>query len=94
MNQPIAIVQEEWLRVLGKGMITLPIRWRKDMGITPGKVVKAKKIGNKVVIENEALYAPIRSYTDEEIDQFVKDDQLSPKLAAKIDAKIAKRRQN
>ena len=32
-------------------MITLPKKWRDDMGIENGDVVKAKKEGNKVVIE-------------------------------------------
>jgi antidote-toxin recognition MazE-like antitoxin len=33
--------REEWLKVLGKGMITLPKKWRDEMGIENGDVVKA-----------------------------------------------------
>ena len=38
--------QEEWLRVLGKGMVTIPKAWRDDMGIATGDVVRAKKEGS------------------------------------------------
>lgn len=48
---------EEWLKVLGKGMITLPKKWRTEMGIENGDVVKAKKKGNKVIIEGKAFIA-------------------------------------
>ena len=54
MTQIVAKKQEEWLKVLGKGMVTLPKKWRDEMGIENGDVVKAKKNGNTVTIEIEA----------------------------------------
>jgi len=34
MNQAITKNnQEEWLKILGKGMVTLPKRWRDEMGV-------------------------------------------------------------
>ena len=34
MNQPIANDgQEAWLKVLAKGMVTLPKKWRDELGI-------------------------------------------------------------
>jgi AbrB family looped-hinge helix DNA binding protein len=32
--------------VLGKGMVTLPKKWRDEMGLGTGDIVKAKKEGN------------------------------------------------
>ena len=90
MNQPITIDQDEWLRVLGKGMITLPKKWRDDLGISEGDIVRAKKNGKQMVIETaKAITAPYRIYSDTEIDKFVEDDRLPPRLKAKIDKKIA-----
>lgn len=68
--------QEEWLKILGKGMVTLPKKWRDEMGISSGDIVKAKKEGNRVVIEPQKRKVPYRVYNDREIDQFLKEDKL------------------
>ncbi len=64
MSQPTTnSIQEAWLRVLGKGMVTLPKRWRDELGIENGTLVKAKKEGNKVIIEAQPRkLAPYRVY--------------------------------
>lgn len=81
--------KEEWLRVLGKGMVTLPKRWRNEMGIETGDVVKAKKEGNTVVIESEEKNkAPYRIYSDTEIDKFLEEDKLARDLATKVQRKF------
>ncbi len=91
MNQPTySNQQEEWLKVLDKGLITIPKNWREEMGMEPGKVVRARRDGNKVIIEPQVKYAPIRTFTDAQIDQWLKDDKLSPVFAKKVDAKIKK----
>lgn len=84
MNQS-SDVQQEWLKVLGKGMVTLPKKWREEMGITNGDIVKAKKDGNKVIIEGiQKKTAPYRIYSTTEINEFLKEDKLSEKLAKKV----------
>lgn len=71
--------------MLGKGMVTLPKKWRDDMGIVEGDVVKAKKQGGTVVIEaKENRTVPYRIYSDAEIDEFVKEDKLPKSLAKKV----------
>src|SRR5258706_10140475 len=83
--------QEEWLKVLGKGMVTLPKKWREELHIEPGDIIKAKKEGNKVVIEAvRNRTAPYRVYTDSEIDAFLREDALPKDLARKVDTHIAK----
>jgi bifunctional DNA-binding transcriptional regulator/antitoxin component of YhaV-PrlF toxin-antitoxin module len=69
--------QEEWLRVLGKGMVTLPKKWRDELAIATGDIIKAKKEGKRVVMEiqKEKALAPYRIYTDREIDDFAKADK-------------------
>lgn len=88
MNQSTTINQE-WLRILGKGMVTLPKKWRDEMGLAEGDVVKAKKEGNKVVLETEEEMAPYRVFTDKEIENWIKDDRLPKSLSKKVDRKLA-----
>ncbi|MEK9147252.1 MAG: AbrB/MazE/SpoVT family DNA-binding domain-containing protein [Patescibacteria group bacterium] len=85
MKQTNANFQEAWLRILGKGMVTLPKKWREELGVTTGDIIKAKKEGTKVVIETQQVQSvPYRIYTDSEIDDFLKEDRLSRKLARKV----------
>jgi len=86
MNHTTAnITQEQWLKVLGKGMVTLPKKWRDEMRIQNGDILKAKKEGNKVIIESaQSPKTPYRVYTKAEIDEFLKEDAISQKLAQKL----------
>jgi AbrB family looped-hinge helix DNA binding protein len=84
--------QEEWLKVLGKGMVTLPKKWRDELGIVNGDIVKAKKEGNKVVIEAKSQIiptAPYRVYSTDEINKFLEDDKLSKELTKKAQKKLS-----
>lgn len=87
MSNLISNNQEEWVRILGKGMITIPKSWRDELGLIEGEVVKAKKVGNKVIIESGEP-APYRIFSDVEIKKWLKEDQLSSKLKARINEKI------
>lgn len=82
MNTQTTNSNEEWLKVLSKGLITIPKAWRDELGIMEGTVVKARKEGKKVVFES------IRTFTDEEIDQWLKDDILPRELKKKLDRKF------
>lgn len=79
------LTNQEWLKVLGKGMVTLPKRWRDEMGIEQGAVVKAKKEGNKVIIEAiKSQNVSYRVYTSNEINEFLKDDELPKEFVRKV----------
>jgi len=70
--------QSEWLKVLGKGMITIPIDWRKALNFKEGDIVKATKRGDQVVIEAPAQKTvPYRMYSDAEIASFTQDDIIA-----------------
>jgi len=86
-------VQEEWLRVLTKGMITIPKVWREELGLQEGNIIRAKKIANQIVIEPTGETVPYRIYSRAELERFLKDDRLSKKTAAKIDKKLRKLKQ-
>jgi len=85
MKQLSDNIQETWLKILGKGMLTLPKKWREDLGIAAGDVIKAKKEGTQIVISAQQSKAvPYRIYSDAEIDQFLKADRLTKNLAKKV----------
>jgi len=81
--------QEEWLKILTKGMVTISKSWRKELGIEEGKMVKAKKIANQIIIEPMEKPVSYRTYSQKELQQFLKDDRLPKKLEKKL-AKVLK----
>jgi len=71
-------------------MVTLPKRWRDELGIENGTLVKARKEGNKLIIEVQPRkLAPYRVYSDAEIDEFLKEDELSEALFQKVQNKLS-----
>lgn len=75
MKQVNVNTQETWLKVLGKGMVTLPKKWREELGVTTGDVIKAKKEGRKVVlVAQQTESVPYRVYNDAEINEFLRTD--------------------
>ena len=87
MSQTVS-TNQEWLKVLGKGMITIPKEWRDELGFKEGDVVKAKKEGNRVVIELAEGDIPYRTFSDEEIEDWLKEDKLQKTLAKKVDQQL------
>lgn len=75
MTQITTSRQEEWLKVLGKGMVTIPKKWREEMDITEGDIIKAKREGNKLIIEPQQAPASYRVYSDKEIEEFLTHDE-------------------
>lgn len=67
---------ENWIKVLGKGMVTLPADWRIKLGIGPGAMLKAKFTGDSIVLKPVAKAAPYRIFSDEEIAEFLENDKL------------------
>ena len=90
MSQPAVNTNQEWLKVLGKGMVTIPKEWREQLGFKEGDIVRAKKEGNRVVIEpQQGSLAPYRVYSGAEIEQFLKEDKLPQALAEKVKKDLA-----
>lgn len=90
MSQTITVNnQEEWLKVLGKGMVTIPKQWRDELGLNEGDVVKAKKEGNRLVIEPQNALAPYRVYSIAEIDTFLKEDELPKSFLQRVEKDLS-----
>lgn len=90
MSQIVVNTNPEWLKVLGKGMVTIPKQWREELGLKEGDIVKAKKEGNRVIIEpQKSNLAPYRVYSGSEIDAFLKEDKLSRSLLKKAQKRLS-----
>ena len=71
---------ESWVKILSKGLITIPKDIREALGLREGEVAKVRVQGNQLIIESREA-ADYRVYSTEQIDQMVKEDQL-PKAQA------------
>lgn len=65
---------EEWLKILGKGMVTIPKKWRTELNISIGSLVRARKDGDSLIIEPADKPAPYRIYSQSELETFIADD--------------------
>ena len=70
---------ETWLRILGKGMVTIPKKWRSELNINIGSLVRARKDGETLIIEPADKPAPYRLYSQSELENFIADDQTKNK---------------
>jgi bifunctional DNA-binding transcriptional regulator/antitoxin component of YhaV-PrlF toxin-antitoxin module len=77
MNQPISnSSQEAWLEMLEQGMVTIPQRWRDELGMQKGMCVKAKKEGKKVIIETQIVEAVLCHLGDEKANLIAKKPRI------------------
>lgn len=90
MSQSVVNSNPEWLKVLGKGMVTIPKQWREELELKEGDIVRAKREGNRVIIEPQnSNLAPYRVYSSSEIDAFFKEDKLSNSLLKKAQKRLS-----
>lgn len=80
-----ALITEEFVKLLPKGLITIPKKIRDDIGLKENAVLKIKREGQKLTIEPVRVISyPVRTYTKEEISEFIKlDKKESRKLRKK-----------
>ena len=78
------------VKPLSRGQITIPIEFRKKLGIGSNTILNLVLKGNKIeitpAIVREFNEDELREYTDKEISQFLKDDKID-----KDTARIVKR---
>ena len=74
------------IKPLSRGQITIPIEFRKKLGINSSTILNLSLKGNKIEIVpakiQEVGDEDLREYTDEEISQFLKDDKIDKKTAS------------
>lgn len=71
-----ALTQEEIISLQPKGLITIPKKFRQEIGLTDKSIIKIKKEGNRLIIEPvTTIPYPVRTYTKEEIKEFLALDR-------------------
>lgn len=73
------------VKILPKGVITIPKKLRQDVGLEENGLARIKKEGKRLILEPVSIISyPLRDYSEEEIRQFIKEDRISPQLKRKI----------
>lgn len=82
---------KETLIVSSRGQITLPAAIRKKAGIMQGGTVIIEDRGNELVLRPAAVFE-IEMYTDKQIEDWDKADQLTPTEKTALLKKVKLRR--
>ena len=81
------------VRPLSRGQITIPIEFRKKLGIDTNTILSLALRGNKIeitpAIVREVDEEELREYTDEEISQFLRDDKIDRETARTVKRLLA-----
>lgn len=72
--------QEEWVKILSKGLITIPKTFRDQLGIKEGEVVRIKKVGSRLIMEPKYMIDD-ELYSDKELKEMLDEDKFSGNLA-------------
>src|SRR3989344_5073165 len=59
--------KEVWIKILAKGIVTIPKEFRKKLGLREGGVAKARVVGKQLIIESHEA-VNYRIYSKEEIE--------------------------
>lgn len=73
---------QEWVKILDKGMITIPKSFRDELNFKAGEVAKIIKVGRRLIIEPRDV-VDYRIYSDKELEEILKEDRLPSRLAKK-----------
>lgn len=77
-------VVEEIIRILPKGLITIPKKLREELGFDENSLVRLKREKGRLIIEpTRTLPYPVRSYTEREIQEFIELDKKESKSLKK-----------
>lgn len=74
--QQITSTFEKIVKLQPKGLITIPKKMRDELGISNNSILKITKEGKRLMIEPlRTISYPVRSYSKEEINQFIALDK-------------------
>jgi len=77
-------IQEEIIKILPKGIMTIPKKFREKLGFDIEGLARVKEEKGRLIVEPvRMLPYPVRSYTDEEINEFIDLDRKETKILRK-----------
>lgn len=75
------------VRPLPKGQITLPVEFRRRLGIDERTVLNVTLRGGRIEIVPLRMVSreeTLRDYSSDEIERFLREDRIGPATAAKV----------
>ncbi len=73
------------VRPQSKGMVTIPSEFRRQLGIDENSLLEVKLVDSGVLfVKVSAPNEEIELYSNEQIDEWLKEDQLDAKTAQKV----------
>lgn len=83
------IIQEEIVRILPKGLITIPKYLRIELGLEESSLARIKSEKGRLIIEPVRMISyPVRSYSNEEIKEFLEEDEKETEKLKKAGYKL------
>lgn len=78
------------VQIRERGQVTIPKKIRQQAGISDSATVMIVTEPGRIILEQVGITPyPLRNYTDEEIEQFIRADRLDGKLKKKVDKLLA-----
>ncbi len=78
------IILEDIIKMQPKGLLTIPKRFREELGFKEDGLIRIKQEKGRIVLEPvRILDYPVRSYSSEEIDEFLELDRKETGLLKK-----------
>lgn len=78
------IFQEEIVKIQPKGLITIPKKLRQQLGLEENTLVNMREEKGRLIMEPlRTLPYPVRSYTADEVDEFIELDKKETKQLKK-----------
>lgn len=75
------LIQEEIIKLQSKGLVTIPKKMRQKLGLEENNLIRVKEEKGRIVMESvRTLPYPVRSYTKQEIKEFIELDQSETKV--------------
>ena len=80
------------VRPLPRGQVTLPVEFRRRLKIDETTMLKVSLAHGKIEMVPVRLSekARMREYSDDEIERFLKEDRLDPKIARRVRRLLAR----
>lgn len=75
------------INVSKRGVLTLPVRFRRQLGLTGDNLVIAESTQDGVLLR-PAVALPVEIYSDERVREF---DESEAELAAELDSRVKRR---
>lgn len=78
------ITQEDIVKLQPKGLLTIPKKFRMELGFEENGLIRVKKEKGRLVLEPVRMLAyPVRSYTGQDIKDFIDLDRKETKVLKK-----------